>query len=221
MIQGHMDLQRFDARGLTREEIDAGIQAMGLDRFLKEVHKNGHWSGKNRILTALARCMYYGRGHSTDNGGWLNAPNPGNYYNDSISPGMSHLVLASTSTEPAVTEAYTNRSYYVNFPDIIGPSKRVDTDCPVDVEVFKDTTGKESVILRQKAIWYPGESTSSEIRSIVLYGAEADLSMPRDYLAKTRMARWRIKDSGGVPVTLTKLDQEILLLQYSFIMYSR
>lgn len=226
MIQGHIDLQRFDARGLTREEIDAGIKAMGLDRFLKEVHKNGHWEGKNRVLAAFARCMYYANGAATNEGGWLNAPNPGDFYNTSSRPLLWGVLLATTSTEPAVNEWWSqNNSYNWTPPDAVTSQydalKRFNTDGPIDVEVYKDPNGKEGAHVRQKFLWYPGEATSSSIRSVVLYGSEGDSGYGGVYEDKARICRWRIKDSGGNPVTLSKLSQEVLLLQYTFSIYSK
>jgi hypothetical protein len=221
MLQGQMNLQRFDARGLTKEEVQAGIDALGLDRFLQEIHKNGHWEGKNRILTNLARCLYYSGGNTTSNGGWLNAPSPGSALGNSTNPGLAFITLHTTSTEPVVTESYSTGGYNAQPPDTINPEKRFDTDGIVDVELFKDPTGKESAIIRQKFMWLPGEATSSSIRSIAVYGAGSDATPPAGYLDMTRFARWRIKDSGGNPVTLSKLDQEVLLLTYSLILYSK
>lgn len=221
MLQGHMHLQRFDARGLTKREIQAGVEAMGLDRFLKEVHKNGDWRGKNRLLVGLPRSLFYGNGHTTSNGGWLNAPSPGSFYSTSSNPTLGWVTLATTSTEPAITEAYSTNSYNSIPPDTIQPEKRFDTDGVIDVEVFKDPDGREVAYVRQKFMWYPGEATSSAIRSVVVYGVNGDTLPPNGYLEHTRMARWRIKDSGGVPVTLVKLDQEVLLLQYTLAMYTK
>lgn len=237
MLQGHMSLQRFDARGLRKAEIDAGIKAMGLDRFLETVHKNGHWEGKNRILVPFARSLYYADGHSTSNGGWLNAPDPGNYYNTLITGHLWCVLLATTSTEPAVTESYSTQfnngnTNYIPFPDrcVNGYWKRFDSDGPVDVQVYKDAGGRELAKIRQTFMWYPGECTSSQIRSVCVYGGYqhsytvADPGFPTptyyDYRV-TRLARWRVKDAGGVPVTLVKLDQEVLLLQYTLTMYTR
>lgn len=226
MLQGHVDLQRFDARGLGKEEIQAGIKAMGLDRFLKEIHKNGHWEGKNRILAALARCLYYSQGSTTTNGGWLNAPDPGNYYNTSANPFLWAALLASTATEPAVNEWFSqNNSYNWTPPDAVTSQydalKRFNTDGVVDVEVFKDPSGKEASHVRQKFMWYPGEATSSSIRSVVIYSSEGNSGYGGIYEDKARVARWRIKDSGGNPVTLSKLAQEVLLLQYTLTFYSK
>jgi len=223
MLHGHMNLQRFDARGLTKEEIQVGIKAMGLDRFLEEIHKTGHWEGKNRILQGLPRCLFYGAGHTTSNGGWLNAPNPGTHYQNASNPLLWAAFLLSTETEPVLTEAETgspNNSYVTNG---ICPGKRFDTDGVIDVEVFKDPTGREAAIVQQKFMWYPGESTSTTIRSVGVYSRVADDATcgSSGYNSYTKVARWRIKDSGGVPVTLVKLPAEVLFLQYSLVMYAK
>lgn len=217
---GQVELQRFDARGLNEVEIRAGIDAMGLSKFLNEIHKNGEWGGKNRVLVPLARSLYYANGHSLTSGGFLNAPNPGYIYSSSINPGMGYLALSSDATEPDVTESYSSNNYNHTPANTITPTKRFDTDGVVDVELFKDPGGKESAIIRQKVMWFPGEATSTSIRSICVYGLSVNANPPATTLSQTRMARWRIKTSGGVPVTLAKAAQEVLLLQYSFIMYS-
>ena len=222
MLGGQVSLWKYDVGTLSETKIRDGIKDKGLDSFFSKYTKpRGHWQGKNRILVGTPRSLYYG---SSTVVGYLNAPSSGNYY---VTLGYQLWCCGFTSTdsEPSSTEAQSILSRAVStFPtNRIQQAKRFVTNGITDINVFADSNNRECAVIQQLFLWYPGELVSSALRSVFVAACSTDQDPnvdPGVNISLTLLARWRIKDSGGNPVTLTKQDQEVLLLQYSLLLYS-
>lgn len=205
-MQGHFNLQMLETPGLTPELV-AAWKKQGLDPF-KELQKYGEvgrYKTDNLILGCSPSYLYYRA--------WSGAT-PYGYFTQNYSM-LAIMVLTSTSTEPSYTGEYLSGTYTcpTGHPDQVTTNawKYFINNC-VTTQIAIDPNGREAVVGDFKFIFYPGEGTSSVIRSITIW--TDPLSVAGANIVKT--ARVRIKDSGGTPVTLNKTATRSLFVQYLF-----
>lgn len=214
-MQGHFDLTMFNTPGLTRDLIEAVRREGGdpaVEGHLRKCAKEGEWRADNLIFQPTPSILYY---HSLTG--------PSIYGAQPMSwGGLACIVLSITSSEPT----YNGEVWYglgasgmENLADGAGigtgRGKRFVNDCIVTPDFKVDSASREAVYGKFKWLYLPGEATSSVIRSVTVYGCSAD---PGGYAQFVRTGRVRIKDSGGNPVTISKLATKSLLVEYTFTM---
>lgn len=212
-MQGHFDLRLMETPKLTREVIDAVRREGGdpaVEEYLRRFPVDGEWKTKNMIFQPSPAFLFY-RAMSgpsvpnsmTGNGGILLA-----------------IVLSPEAAEPVYTDyawvisPHTNAVYSVTTD---GTSYKYFIDnCIVTPDIKSDPHGRESIYIKCKWLYLPGEATSDQIKSIGVWGS-GGWSIAA-YCGRT--GRVRIKDSGGNPVTIAKAATKSFLVEYTFTMPS-
>jgi len=215
-MQGHFDLTMLNTPGLTRDLIEAVRREGGdpaVEDYLRKFAKEGEWKTDNLIFQTTPCILYY---HAF--------AGPSIYGGQPMSTGgLACIVLAITSPEPTyngeVAAVYLGATWE-SLPDGAGigtgRGKRFINDCIVTPDFKVDSSGREAVYGKFKWLYLPGEATSSVIRSVTVYGYKDDPAIAGNYYHRT--GRVRIKDSGGNPVTISKLATKSLLVEYTFTM---
>lgn len=222
-MQGHFDLTMLHTPGLTRELIEAVRREGGdpaVDKYIRSFQQDAEWHGNNLVFQShpsylfyqamSATSMYYSTGYSIT----INA-----FY---------WVALTSSSTEPAYTTVGTEHIYTANMaptsiPNLLGGSGGLKTfnQTIVDREVKSDAAGREAIYAKFKWLYLPGECTSDQIKSIdIFYIARYEDPYYYSGVGHARVARIRIKDSGGNPVTINKLATKSLLIEYTHTLVS-
>jgi hypothetical protein len=213
-MQGHFDLTMLNTPGLTRDLIEAVRREGGdpaVEGYLRKFAKEDEWKTDNLIFQTTPSILYY----HTFTGPSIYGANPMSW------GGLVCIILTNTASEPTY-----NGEVYVSFlanwdaiPDTAGigagRGKRFINDCIVTPDFKVDSAGRESIYGKFKWLYLPGEGTSSVIKSVTLYGAGND---PASGAYFFRTGRVRIKDSGGNPVTISKVATKSLLVEYTFTM---
>lgn len=217
-MQGHFDLSMLDTPGLTPELIEAVRREGGdpkVEALLRGLKVEERWSTDNLIYQVTPSYLYF----------WaISGPSPYGHMNNNNSAGCSCLgfiCLTSTASEPSYTaENYSAIVSYASVPDNVGsnPSKLFIDDCIVAPDIKVDPDGRESIYLKCKWLYLPGQATSSVIRSVSVFFLDYYNAPTYSSYYKTRIGRVRIKDSGGNPVTISKAATKSLLVEYTFTM---
>jgi len=215
-MQGHFDLTMLNTPGLTRDLIEAVRREGGdpaVEDYLRKFAKEGEWKTDNLIYQIVPGALYT-KAFS----------GPGQW--NSVSTSFADLcacILTTTASEPSYNgELYS--ADYISWEDVqdtagigTGKGKRFINDCIVTPDFKIDPNGREAVYGKFKWLYLPGEATSSVIRSISIYGAGGNPPWTGQYKC-VRHGRVRIKDSGGNPVTISKISTRSLLVEYTFTM---
>jgi hypothetical protein len=207
---GRFDLQMFESPGLTPELV-AAWKKQGLDpiRELQRYEKVGRWATDNLVNGSIPSFYYYHCWAGADPYSELR-PNSALLY---------WLALTTLATEPGYqTDGLraTVNSNPANIPNIVSSTggKTIITDDIVSAVIDVDPDGREAVFKTFRFLYYPGEATSDLIKSVEIW------FYCSGYTYGNRVARVRIKDSGGNPVTLVKTATRSLMIQYTYTMPS-
>jgi hypothetical protein len=222
-MQGHFDLTMLDTPGLSRDLIEAVRREGGdpaVEHYLRKFAKEGEWKTDNLVYQVTPSYLYYWAfGAATAYGGLI--------WNSSGSNGLGFINLSSTSAEPTYSgENYGPLVSWISVTDSVGAGSSkhfwtaaVGSTGPIvtpDVKV--DPNGREAIYMKTKWLYLPGEATSSVIRSVGVYYGDYLPNYDNSSYNKVRIARVRIKDSGGNPVTISKIATKSLLVEYTFTM---
>lgn len=221
-MQGHFDLQMLHTPGLTQELLDAVRKEGGdpaVEKYLRRFSVDNEWHTDNLIFKTSPSYLFYQA-----------LSNPGHYfatgYGWSVPSMFCWIALTRTSTEPTYTgEVYTADFGWDSTPDmVVSPSghKAFINHCIITPDFKSDPNGREAIYAKFKWLYLPGEATASDIRSITIYSScRFDYTVNNGYACGSgRIARVRIKDSGGNPVTINKATNKSLLIEYTFTMPS-
>jgi hypothetical protein len=223
-MQGHFDLTMFNTPGLTQDLIEAVRREGGdpaVEHYLRKFAKEGEWKTGNLVYQVTPSYLYYwALGALTVYGSMSSSTTGG-------SNGLGFINLSSTSAEPTYNgENYAATPTWITVPDSVGAgsSKHFwtaaygSTGPIVTPDVKVDANGREAIYMKTKWLYLPGEATSSVIRSVGVYYSDGLSDYAAIGYAKVRLARVRIKDSGGNPVTISKIATKSLLVEYTFTM---
>jgi len=220
-MQGYVDAQLYDARGLRDEDFLALKQEQGgqavLDLLQNELKLEQHVHGKNLVHDNFAGWIF----HEV-----LGGPNPASPFEEggSNSAYLSFINLSVRDNEPYYTEQFGNGDYtnnnYHQFNDTANGSsgsKLFKDHYIVTPEVFLDPDGRQGMIYRTQWLWTPSEGVSSNIRSISIVWQENQTKTGTGYGSSRQIAcRIRLKDAGGTPVIINKTTNQVLLVEYNF-----
>lgn len=137
---------------------------------------------------------------------------------------LTLMYLATTDSEPAVTDVYQDGYYteYAYLPDICSTTswKRFEEDQAEIDEIKSSPLGREDIYYRERWLFAPSISVSSNIRSVTFLGSESATNSSGYGVYHGRAGRIRLKDANGLPVIYSKTANQILLAEYKFILAS-
>lgn len=215
-MQGYFDVKTKDLGGLSDDDLLAMMSPEGkvtpeLAKLLDGLPTVQHAQGKNLVSDNFASSSF----KYCFSGGTIDNPyNQGNGI-------LATILIMNTDSEPAYTDA-TNQ--YTTMHGLTGgvgslPGKRFIED---DVEahlIVTDSGGRESILFRSRWMYLAAEAVSNDIRSLGVYhcryGGSSTSSIERG-----RIARIRLKDSGGNPIIINKTASQVLLIEYRFTLVS-
>jgi hypothetical protein len=130
------------------------------------------------------------------------------------------LVITDDATEPAVDDAQCG-FYDYNAGAIrisSGAWKFFLNEDVGTTQVWSDGDGRQAVHYRTRFLFLPSEAVANSIRSINIYAAEGHDNSGGAY--RGLVARARLKDAGGTPITISKTANQVLLVDYTFSLVS-
>jgi hypothetical protein len=206
-VQGHFDLQMFDAPDLTPALVEAW-KKQGLDPIAeieRRYEELGRWSADNLVIGTTPGFYYYHCWSGATPYSPMNA-------NSSLLWG---LALTTLATEPGYQTEYLSAYLWgspENIPNKVssGGGKSIIDDDIVSPVIDIDPDGRESMFMSFKYLFYPGQAVSDLIRSVEIWYFDTGGNQG------ARVARVRIPDSNGVPVTLHLGPSSALMVGYTY-----
>lgn len=215
-MQGYFDVQTKDLGGLRNEDLLAMLTPEGkftpeLRKLLDDLPTAQHAFGKNLVSDNFASSTFKY---------CFSGPDISNPYNQGNGI-LATILIMNTDSEPGYTDATNEYTTYNGLSGGQGsnPGKRFIAD---DVEahlIVTDSGGRESILFRSRWMYLAAEAVSNDIRSLGVYhcryGGDSGSSIERG-----RIARIRLKDSGGSPIIINKTASQVLLIEYRFTLVS-
>ena len=201
------DVQVKDARGLRDDDFNAMHRAeivRVLDEDLPTVRRV---VGRNLCNDNLpAWCFRWIMG-----GGSISVP----YNRGSLGAnGLASINLQTDEGDPGYTEGYETYTTHHLIGNDIGTGdsgKRFIEDTVDTRRIDVDPGGKEELRFRSRFLYLPSQAVSGSIKSIAYHFASNS-----DYELNTErgpLGRFRLKDAGGSPITISKNSSQVLQVQ--------
>lgn len=206
-MRGHFDVFVKEASSLRDEDFLLAAREGRLNELLDSLRTEQEAHSDNQIFhgfpIALFRIAF---AHGLPNGAYCMDRATGiPFYN---------IIVLSTASEPSYLEWtawYGNLHSQSGSVDTSNAGKRFVVHA-MDTYVAVEPDGREGVFLRSRWLYVPSQIVSSEIRSI---GAAWCEYVTDSNDERQSMARVRLKDAGGNPITLSKASNQALLVQYT------
>lgn len=211
-MQGQFDIYLQDARGYTDEDFVRAQQEGRLSALLKELPVDQEVHVKNTVTHMMAISQF-----RRNFAGFPGGATPMDRYNNSP---LHHILLSYDPSEPAYTDWYSVYSTIHNGPYSVEGSTAGKRFIGYDVETpFQgvNPSGREEVFTRHRFLYLPSQAISNRIRSVSVWWSEYIQDGNED---RGLVARVRMKDAGGQPITLDKSSSQSLLIQYTFSLVS-
>lgn len=214
---GHFDIQLKDLpRGITDAHLlelltPAGKATPELDRLLARLPTRQRAKGCNLINDNFAGYTH----KYCFSGGAISTP----YNIDGGNAALGTILLMTNDAEPTYTEAssqYTNPNALTGTVQSTTAGKRfIEDDIdPHLMDADPNNNGRESILFRSRFLYLSTQANSNDIRSLGIYFSDNGNSTGTE--ERGRIARIRLKDSGGTPIILNKTSAQVLLIEYRF-----
>lgn len=205
-MQGHFDLFLQNSRGLRDADFIAARDAGRLGALLETLPVEREVHSDNLVHQLFSICMFrLVFGHGLPNG----------TYPMSVSTGIPFYTVAllTSGDEPAYSDWWGGNQYPYNVPYCVSTTgyKRFVVNAE-ETSYAAEVSGREAVFLRSRWLFLPSEAVSNSIRSVGAYWSDTATLGAED---RGLIARARIKDTGGNPITLIKTSEQSLLVQYT------
>lgn len=231
-MQGHFDLQMLHTPKLTPRIIEQVRREGGdpaVEEYLRCQPKDDEWHMDNIVYQTTPSWFYWAlMNGNTPYGGMQTSSEGGPQFLCAISLGrLSSEPTYTTDMESPYIQLTPGSAGVDRVAGTLG-SKRFSTPatdasgCIVDPVVLSDASLREAIYIKSKWLFLPGECTDDQIRSIhVWWGSSWNYALNQGAARQMcRIARVRIKDSGGNPITINKIATKSLLVEYTFTMVS-
>lgn len=206
-MRGRFDIYLQDACGLKDEDFALAQREGRLDSLLTELPVDQELHIDNVVMQMMVISLF--RKCFT---GMPNGAVPMERYNYIQ---LHHILLSYDPSEPAFTDWYSVYCTIHNGPYSVESSTAGKRFLGHDLENYQgvDPTGREGTFTRHRFLYLPSQAISNQIRSVSVWWSEYLQDANED---RGIVARVRLKDSGGQPVTLNKSSAQSLLIQYTF-----
>jgi len=215
MLEGRADLTLYDSPRFRDADFQRAIREGTLDKLLGELPVAGRARGKNMIFSWFACYSFYGlmsAGDCTDPYDGNHGGNPPCCYFGTI--------LLNTNTSVPTYQEFNNDYVGLHQPSYTANSgsagKRFAYDT-IETPYYKSDpsgTGREDISARHRFLYLPSEGISSSINSLgILYTGNRDAT---GGISRASAARLRLKNPAGIPMTINKTGNQVLLVEYTF-----
>jgi hypothetical protein len=204
-MQGYFDVQLKDAPGLGDDDF-RGLAPAELGELLDSLETVRRAEGKNLCNDNLAAYIL----HHIMSGGSISNP-----WNRSGVGGAGMTInVENQDADPTYTEGWEE------YADIHNPGWQLGTGDSGKRFIIDDVEAhliqvaplqKEEVQFRSRWLYLPSEIVSGNIRSIGYFYSDVANTTSSRY--RGHYGRFRLKDSGGNPVVLSKSSSQVLLVQ--------
>lgn len=216
MLEGHAELTLYDSLRYRDEDFIQARKNGHLDRFLQELPVLEHLEGDNMIFHWFAQFMFTAV--------FSGCPNYGIPFNVNrqVSPPNVYFgtILLNTNTSAPTYQEWNNDYTRIHTPTYSANTgsagKRFPYDSVENPAFFSDPskTGREDISCRYRWLYLPSQGVSSNIQSLGVLGSSNRDST--DIVYRYSAARLRFKNSSGVPITINKTSNQVLLVEYTF-----
>lgn len=207
-MQGHFDLYLLNSGRLTDEDFAQARREGHLNSLLEglPIDEEVHCSNQvtHMFTIALFRKAF---GHGFPDGAYP--------MERGVGVVLHNITLAYDATQPAYTDWWGGYNTIHNTPYSVNTGNAGKRFIGYDIERHQDVdpNGREGVFTWHRWLYSPSQVVSNQIRTVNVFWCET----VRDGIEeKGYVARVRLKDAGGNPVTLNKSASQTLLIQYTF-----
>lgn len=209
---GHFDVFMQDSGSLCDEDFILAEQEGRLNALLESLPIVQEAHTDNLVLQMFSICMFrVVFAHGLPDGA---AP-----MNTSVGWPFYSILISNDASEPSYTDwFYDSNATIHDLATSVNTSNagKIFVADDIDLYVGTNPSGREAIFLRERWLYLPSQVVSNEIRSIGIYWASGSGT----YNARGIMARVRLKDSGGNPITFNKPSDKTLLVQYTISLIS-
>lgn len=218
-MQGHFDLTLMDAGGFKDEDFLRAQEDGTIGQMLDSLKVEQKCVGENQVFDHFAETIFF---HL------MSGPAVSSPYDvgSTAAAYLGSLVVSTYDSEPTYTES---ESYlFVRNVHNVGSSANVTTggkrfieDDIIDPDIIVDPGGREAIIIRSKFLYLTTEGNSNNIRSLAIwFDTNADLVPTSASRSFGIAARIRLKDAGDNPTIINKTSSQVLLVEYTFTLFS-
>lgn len=212
-MRGHFEVELKDS-GTLRDKDFLSIPRYELSSFissLQTVERFEYWNKCNDMIAgSLFEAIMSGPTVSS----------PYNSYNVGVG-GLATINVEDRDPELTYTEwtQVYNNIHTPGYPVGTGDSgKRFIEDDVVDHAIEAYQNSREEVWFRSRWLYLPSEIVCGNIKSIgYFFAPDSDTT---GNTSRATYGRFRLKDSNGVPITISKSSSQVLLVQMKLILVS-
>jgi hypothetical protein len=213
-MNGFFDIRLLNCKNYNDRDFLEAKRCGELDLLINSLSIDNEFSGRNRIFdnaSGILLDLLFGlpRGPYDDVEYVTAAP-------------LGFICMLKTDNEPYYTEnwwgaAETTIHIVQDSANTSSAGKRfiIDELDKYDLWIEED---RDEIVFKNNFLYLPTQCVSDEIRSIGIFWAkQADLATGGywgSYVA--RIGRIRIKDGAGIPVTIEKTIDQVMLVEYVF-----
>lgn len=214
-MSGFATARVFDAPGLSDDYWKQVIAEKRVSEALEDLPVAQKAQGKNLVNHAFAAYSFIQSFTGPD------ILDPYDFSSGSGRAALAFVTLQTIDSEPTYTETTLESVPIQSIGSMAGStaSKRFILDDIEDELIRKPIDGRNAVEFRSRWLWLPSQAVSSDIRSFTVYFRQDGVDTGA-FISNGRIARIRLKDSGGSPVILTKTSSQVLLIEYLFTLVS-
>ena len=219
MTHGHFDVQSFETPGLTQEKLDDILgprhtRGPGtIDSWLAGQEPVQKAVGGNLVFDHFAAIMF----QKLFGGASTGIP----FSQDSTAAFLATINFEDVDAEPTYTEtaggSFISPSSMNNLVATTAWKRFIDDDVEAHL-ITSDPDGREAINIRSRWLFLPLDFNDNDIRSLAAWWCADGDGTAAQY--RHRVARIRLKDSGGSPIIINKTANQSLFVEYNFTLVS-
>jgi hypothetical protein len=215
MPKGHINLKVLNCKGLKDEDFEAAQKDGTIDNLLGSLEVMQEFDHDNQLSHHLAGNLFWRI---------FGAPNPTSGVTVADGNMLHYIGFGTSSTEYDYSFDEWNGDIWQLVITPLGDTLQADFKNMSGairthrVVVEEDATGLRAARDIHRWLWFPTHCVSNAIREFKVLSTD-DTSDTWYYYDEVRtLSRVRIKDENGVPQTIAKTTNEVLLLEWTLTM---